>query len=275
MYRFFLLLFLVSMSAHAKLVTFGSDEVSVLIKYNQTEGSKDSVPTYLRFPRAIARIDNATMFLVKAASASGVQPDYREIEVRPRVNDGSQQVEVLLNDGTVVRLKLKITTNLEVPGSYDFEPKRVHEKSKATPTQNQGQIADLSIMRTILEGDTPTGFSKKYYSMSVYCSGSGPSAKLVRVFENDQFKIFQVEISNDSYKKSYLIKEENVVLKVRDLSRSPLIHVKSNVLTPIGKGQNRTTMTILADPTANINKMRICDLGDQVEVSELKTKLQK
>ena len=269
------ILFIASFSAEAKLVTFGADEISIAIKYQQMDGSKESVPTYLRFPRAIARVDNATMFSVKAASATGVQPDYRELELKPRVNEGTQRVEVLLNDGTVVRLKLRITTNADVPVSYDFEPKRVHEESKSSAIQGQVQIADLSLMRAILQGDTPQGFSKRSYSMSVSCSGNGPSARLLRVFEGSQFKVFQLEVSNGSSKKSFLIKEENITFKIRDLSRSPLIHVQNNLLNPIGKGQSSTIVTILSDPSTNVNKMRVCDLGDQVEVIEAKVKVQR
>ncbi len=265
------LIFTISFSAEAKLVTFGADEVSVAIKYEQAEGSRESVPTYFRFPRAIARVDNATMFSVKAASPTGMQPDYRELEVKPRLNEGSQRVEVLLNDGTVVRLKLRITTNADVPVSYDFEPKRVHEEIKATSAQGQVQIADLSVMRAIIQGETPSGFSKKGYSISVSCAGNGPSARLLRVFENSQFKGFQVEISNGSLKKSFLIKEENITFKTRDLSRSPLIHVQTNLLNP----RTTTVMTILADPSANINRMRICDLGEQIESVDVKAKVQR
>ena len=276
MYRIvFLLMFLLLPMASAKTVTFGMDEISISIRYGLIDGSKESIPTYLRFPRAIARIDNATMFSIKPASSTGLQPDYREIEIKPRVSEGSQRVEFLLNDGTVVRLRLKITVNPDIPVSYDFEAKRVHEKANSSLPQAQGQIADLSVMRTILEGGTPAGFSKKSYSMQISCSGNCPNANLLRVFENNQFKVFQVEISNDSTKKSFQIKEENVVLKVRDLSRSPLIHVKSNVLGPSGKGQNKTVMTIVTDPSANINKMRICDIGDQIESIETKSKVSK
>jgi len=275
MFRMILLMLFVGFGASAKTVTFGADEVSVSIRYVKSESSSETVPTYLRFPRAIARVDNATMFSVKAASASGVQPDYREIEVRPRVGEGSQKVEVLLNDGTIIRLKLNITANTDAPVSYDFEPRRTHEPSKTQNSQSQGQIADLSVMRTVLEGETPSGFSRKNLSMMVSCSGSGPNARLVQVLENSQFKIFQIEITNDSSKKSFVVREENVVLKTRDLGRSPLIHVRSNVLGPAGKGSSKTTMTILSDPSANINRMRVCDLGDQIEAFEVKPKAQK
>ena len=276
MYRIFLsILFCTSFAAEAKLVAFGADAVSISIRYELAEGAKESVPTYLRFPRAIARVDNATMFVVKAASSSGMQPDYRELEVKPRVSDGSQRVEVLLNDGTVVRLNLRITTNSDAPVSYDFEPKRVHEETKTSASQSQGSITDLSVMRSILEGNTPSGFAKRTYSMMVSCAGSGPSARLLRVFESSQFKVFQIEISNGSYKKAFLIKEENVVLKTRDLARSPLIHVKNNVLSALGKGKHTTIMTVLSDPTTNINRMKVCDLGDQIEAIEAKTKGQK
>lgn len=273
--KFILIVFLTAIGANAKTVTFGADEVSVLIRYVKSESSSETVPTFMRFPRAIARVDNASMFSVKAAGANGVQPDYREIEVRPRVGEGSQKIEVLLNDGTIIRLKLNITANTEAPVSYDFEPRRTHEATKSSNAQNQGQIADLSVMRAILEGETPAGFSKKNLSLMVSCSGNGPNARLVHVLENNQFKIFQIEILNDSSKKSFLIKEENVVLKTRDLSRSPLIHVRSNVLVPSGKGSSKTVMTVLSDPSANINRMRICDLGDQIEVLENKPKAQK
>lgn len=275
MFKFILLAFFTAAGAHAKTLTFGADEVSVAIRYVKSESSSETVPTFMRFPRAIARVDNASMFSVKAASANGIQPDYREIEVRPRVSEGSQKIEVLLNDGTIIRLKLNITANTEAPVSYDFEPRRTHEATKSPNAQNQGQIADLSVMRTILEGETPVGFSKKNLSLMVSCSGNGPNARLVQVLESNQFKIFQIEILNDSSKKSFLIKEENVVLKTRDLSRSPLIHVRSNVLGPSGKGSSKTMMTVLSDPSANINRMRICDLGDQIEVLEIKPKAQK
>ncbi|NUN06693.1 MAG: hypothetical protein HUU57_13140 [Bdellovibrio sp.] len=275
MIRIFLVFFVMPLLAEAKLVTFGANEVSLAIRYNLAEGSKESVPTYLRFPRAIARIDNATMFSIKATSSSGMQPDYREIEVRPRVTEGSQKVEVLLNDGTVVRLRLKITTDSDGATSYDFEPKRVHEESKSPSPQVQGQIADLSLMRSVIQGDSPVGFSKRFYGMPISCSGGGPRARLLRVLENGQFKIFQLEIVNDSFKRSFTIKEENVVFKNRDLSRSPLIHVTNNLLGPSGKGQNKSVMTILADPTANINRMKVCDLKEQIEAVEVKPKTQR
>lgn len=275
MYRILLAILIFPLWANAKVMTFGADEVSVAIRYSLTDGSNNSIPTYLRFPRAIARVDNATMFVIKAASSTGMQPDYRELEVRPRTSEGTQRVEVLLNDGTVVKLRLRITNNSEAPASYDFEAKRVHQESKATSQQTQGQIADLSVMRSVLQGETPQGFAKKSYGMSISCSGSAVQASLLRVFENDQFKVFQIEIVNDSYKKSYQLKEENVVFKVRDLGRSPLIHVTQNILGPRGKGQSKSVMTVLADPTVSLNKIRVCDLGDQIEVNEPKTKNQR
>ncbi len=265
----------ISFSASAKTITFGSDEISLPIRSTALTDSKESAPTYFRFPRAVARIDNATMFSVKATSSTGVQPDYRELELKPRTNNGSQRIEVLLNDGTIVKIKLTITENAEAPGSYDFEPKRVHESPKPSQPQAQGQIADLSIMRSVLEGDTPVGFSKKNYSLAVSCAGYGPKAKLVAVTENSAFKVFEIEFVNDSFKKPYLIREENILIKNRDLSRSPLIHVKNNILNPVGAGQNKTIVTILTDPSVNINRMKICDLGDQVEIYESKAKSQK
>lgn len=275
MLKYVLVSFLISICANARTVTFGADEVSVSIKYLKPDGGSETAPTFMRFPRAIARIDNASMFSIKAASANGVQPDYREIEVRPRVGDGTQKVEVLLNDGTVIRLRLIITVNPEAPVSYDFEPKRTHEPSKSQSSQSQGQIADLSIMRAILEGEIPQGFSRKNLSLMVSCSGSGPNARLVQVLESSQFKVFQIEMTNDSSKKSFVVREENVVLKTRDLGRSPLIHVRNSILGPAGKGTSKTTMTILSDPSANINRMRVCDLGDQIEIFEPKLKIQK
>ena len=269
MIRFVLGLLLLPLAAEAKTVTFGAEEVTVAVRFS-AEGGKESVPTYFRFPRAIARIDNATMFAVKAASAAGTQPDYRELELRPRVSEGNQRVEVLLNDGTVVRLRLKIVANADAPVSYDFAARRVHEEPKAPITQAQGQIADLAVMRSVLQGETPAGFSNRAYGTDISCAGAGPSAKLLRVFQNDQFKVFQAEIINDSSKKSYVFREENIVFKTRDLGRSPLIHLTTSVLSPQGKGQSKAVMTILADPSANMTKTRICDLGEQIELADPK-----
>lgn len=276
MYRLIFAFLMLPLFAEAKVVTFGADEVSLSVRYALVDGAKDSIPTYLRLPRAIARVDNATMFAVKAASSTGMQPDYRELEIRPRVSEGSQRIEVLLNDGTVVKLRLKITNSMDAPASYDLEARRVHQESKAaSSSQAQGQIADLSVLRAILQGEPPQGFAKRNYGIPVSCSGSGPRARLLRVYENEQFKVFQIEIWNDNYKKSFGLKEENIVFKTRDLSRSPLIHLTSSTLNPSGKGQSKSVMTILTDPSANINKMRICDLGEQVEVIDNKTKFQR
>lgn len=248
----------------AKQIEFDEREVSILIRYEVTDQRAGSNPTYLRFPRAISRVDNATKFSIKSASPAGTEPDYRELEVRPRFMEGVQKVEVLLNDGSVVRLKLKITQDLKAPSSYDFEPKRTLEDTK--DTTKPGQITDLNVLRSVLQGETPPGMRRHTYERELNCQAPSLGAVLKRTFESDLFKIYQIEISNESQSREYRFREENIILKGQNLARSPLYHVTSRVFSPRGSGRNRAVLTILADPSVVIWNASICKLGDQIEL---------
>lgn len=260
----FVCLMSISSIANARQVEFDDREVSISIKYEVTDPRSGPNPTFLRFPRAVSRVDNATKFVIKPATASGAEADYREIEIRPRFSTGMQKVEVLLNDGAVVRLKIGITEDARTPTSYDFEPKRVMEEVKES--NGSGQISELSVFRSVLEGATPAGMSRSNYERSVNCRTPSLSGFLKRTFESEQFKVYQIELINASSTREYRIREESIILKGQDLSRSPLFHVSSRTLAPRGKGQNRSTLTILSSPHVSISNANICDLGEQIEL---------
>jgi hypothetical protein len=269
-----LLLFLFScVSAFAKQIEFDEREVSIAIKYELTDPKNGPNPTFLRFPRAVSRIDNATKFFVKSASPPGADADFREVEIRPRFNDGVQKVEVLLNDGSVVRLRIKITEDPKTPTSYDFEPKRTLDEKKES--QGTREIADLSVMRAVLQEEVPAGMGKHWGGSEISCRGSGVSARVKQTFDNEQFKVFQIRITNDSRSKEFRFHEENIILRGQDMAMSPLYHVTNRALQPSGKGKSEAMLTILSSSKVLISKASICDVGDQIELIQSETKPRK
>ena len=265
--RLLILMLLLPISALGKQVSFGEEEVTVLIRWQVTDTGLGPDPTYLRFPRPIYRVDNVTLFDIKPAAPKGAEPDYRELEVRPRLEEGTQKVEVLLNDGSVVRLRMKISTDEGVPNSYDFEPKRAAD-SGATESKSGGgsSIVDLSVLRSVLQGEIPKGMNRRTYGMNLSCRGRDIDAVLLRTFESKAFKVYQIELTNSSSQKEYRVHEEQIVLKGRDVNRSPLIHVSPQVIVPKKKGAHKAILTILTDPSMSIWRAEVCNEGTQVQL---------
>ncbi|MGE3682706.1 MAG: hypothetical protein AB7G93_13355 [Bdellovibrionales bacterium] len=268
--RALFLVLLLPVNALAKQVTFGSKEVAIVVRYEVTDQRAGPNPTYLRFPRAISRVDNATLFAIKAASPQGQEPDFRELEVRPRYSQGSQKIEVLLSDGTVVRIRATISDKEGVASSYDFEPNRTVEQTSESGNA-KAPIQELEVMRQVLQGETPAGMRRKTFDQGIWCKPSGLSGRIKSGLESDAFKVFQIELRNESSKGEFRIHEENFIFKGRDLARSPLIHVSSRTLSPRRKGIDKATITVLTDPSVTTSRLSICDIADQIEVLNQKT----
>jgi hypothetical protein len=205
------------------------------------------------------------MFNIKASAPRGQQPDYRELEITPRQPTGSQLVEVLLNDGTVARLKLLISTASGIPTSYDLEPNRTTKTSDTSVSEMKVTIPEIEVMRKLLEGTVPEGMRKASFDQAIWCRPSGLYARLKSVVQGGQYKAFVIEFIADSRKSSFKIHEENFVLKGRDLSRSPLIHLTSRVISR--NAFKKSVVTMLTDPSVHISRVSVCDLADQVEVT--------
>ena len=269
MIKFFIFfaLIIISSLASAKDVFFGGGTAKVSIKWEMIDPLNPKLglrPTYLRFPKPVYRFDNVTLFSVEAAKGQNGQADFRELKVYPRKTSGDQQVEIVLQDRTVIRAYLTISKDDGVALSYDFRPEKIPSLESAN---DEKAISELDVIKLILSGKMPFGMKEKKLDSRLNCKGQGISARALRCIEGMDYKVFQVKISNSS-QNSYKILPHRIHLSTRDLAKPELKHIESETLA--GKGS--TILTILSDQYASISNASLCDLGSQLVVLEKEKK---
>lgn len=245
--------------ASAKDVFFGGGVVKVLVKWEMIDPLNPKLglrPTYLRFPKPVYRFDNVTLFSVEAAKGQNGQADFRELKMYPRKSAGSQQVEVILQDRTVIRAHLTISKEDGVALSYDFRPEKIPSPDAS---RDEKVISELDVMKMILSGQTPFGMKEKKMNSSLNCKGRALSAKVIRAIEGLDFKVFQLRISN-STQEIFKILPNRVHFTVRDLAKPELKHVESETIPKNGA----VILTILGDQSASISSAGLCEIGSQL-----------
>ena len=116
--------------------------------------AKGLKPTYLRFPKPVHRLDNASLFAVRPARVRNGNPDYRELVIYPRKVSGDSLVEIVLKDRTVIKVQMKISKQNHIPLSYNFRPQRVKDSkplSSKKPSVIKNGVSELSVLRGVLE----------------------------------------------------------------------------------------------------------------------------
>lgn len=264
MIKFCLFLSLIFPSlASAKDLFFGGSSIKVSIKWDMIDPLNPKLglkPTYLRFPKPVYRFDNVTLFSVEAAKGQNGQADFRELKIYPRKTVGTQQVEIVLQDRTVIRASLSISKDDEIALSYDFRPEKI--PSLDAPNDEKA-ISELDVIKMILLGHTPFGMSEKKLDSRLICKGRGVSARVLRSIEGMDFKVFQVKISNSS-QETLKILPSRIYFSGRDLAKPELKHIESEILSAKGS----VVLTILGDQGASIWKASLCDLGSQIVAVE-------
>lgn len=260
-YIFFALIF--PIFADAKDVYFGSGTTSILVKWEMIDHLNPKLglrPTYLRFPKPVYRFDNVTLFSVEAAKGKNGQADFRELKIYPRKTEGNQEVEIVLQDRTVIRANLSISKDDGLALSYDFRPEKI--PSSGSPNEERA-VSELDVMKTILSGHIPFGMKEKKMDSRLTCKGRSLSARSIRSIEGLGYKVFQVKISNSS-QDIFKFLPHRIYLAGRDLAKPELKHLENEIL--VAKGS--TILTILGDQDSSVWKSSLCDVGSQLVTQE-------
>ena len=267
----FMLIMAISISGNlrAEEVSFGKSVERVDIKWEQIDPSRPSLglkPTHLRFPKPVYRFDNVTLFRVQAARSKSGQSDYRELKIYPRKSHGEQQVEIVLQDRSVIKVLFQISKSKGVARSYDFKPERVGAKKRPRKVLSSNSSGEMGIMRAILQGQNVSGMSLKSLNNWVRCRGRGLSARVFKIYKGKGFKAFKVRIKNTSSWKTFKINPHEIRFTKRDISKPVLKHIDTEILKP----KKSLVLTMLGDVSTSIWKSRICDVGKQATLHKKK-----
>jgi hypothetical protein len=228
-----------SFSLQAKEIYYGSAPEFVTI----------SKETIFRFHKQVRTISQAHRFEIRPADVN--DPDYSMLSIRPRFSKGTTKVAFVLSDGSVVNLKLKIVKNKggNTEPFYDLKPKSMLiERSE----QSLPVLTVMDFMKSIDRDDNIVGYKRKVVSKKVSTGYiKGVSAKLVRVYTGKDYKGFVIELRNKYRTKSY--KTQLDELRFKSSNQSIISLVDDEILVPKGKGNHRTTLKVVAKPTASID----------------------
>ncbi len=245
--------------AKASVVYFGNGTKNISIKWEMIDPLNPRLglrPTYLRFPKPVYRFDNATLFSIEAAKGKNGQADFRELKIHPRRTKGSQQVEIVLQDRSIIRAKFTISKDDGLALSYDFRPEKIPNLNSKG---DEKFVSELDVMKSILLGQIPFGMKERKIGSRLNCSGRGVSATILRSIEGLGYKVFQVKLLNSS-KSDFKLFPHRIYFTRRDLSKPELKHLESEVL----KSKGSSVITILGDPGSSIWRAKLCDQNSQL-----------
>lgn len=257
----FILIVLTSMSAFSKDLRFSDRKLFVPIKWEMIDPINPSLglkPTFLRFTKPVYRFDNITLFSLQAVSSRGSSSDYREFKILPRKSQGTQTVEIQLQDRSLLTVEFSISQEESLPLSYDFKP----EKIPSASDNDKKVFTDMLVMKAVLLGKNLFGFEKKNTKRSYNCESREVIASLQSHLVGHEFSIIQVKVKNVG-KATFNFVPQKVFLKNRDFSKTELKHFESELLAP----KKEVTVTIVLDNKARPESLEICKLGVQLKRS--------
>ena len=109
---------------------------------------------------------------------------------------------------------------------------------------------------------------KKNVNQKIKCNGYELKARLFRVIENKDFKIYQLKIKNISSWKRLKVMPHSIFFQKRDLNQPILKHISSEIIEP----KKSIILTLLVDRYAKMKEARVCDMGSQVILINAKKK---
>ena len=267
----FLIIFL-PICTIGKEVHFGSGQSEIKIRWEMLDPvnpEKGLKPTYLRFSKPVHRFDNASIFEVKPARVRNGSPDFREIVLYPRKSSGQRNVEIVLQDRTIIRVKIIISKQSHVPLSYDFRPQRVGKKLRSFSVQtSQSGESELDIMRSVLEGRIASDVRRKNVNQLIRCKGHNLNGNLFRIYENKHFKVYQIRLRNTSGWRRFKLIPHNMYFRKRDITKPVLKHVDNEIIA----ARKSVILTLLGDRSTSLRGAKICDVGSQAILINAKKK---
>ena len=133
----------------ARQVYFGSETESVTVAYG--------APTLFRFPSEVKTISQAQKFKIEPANSE--QPNYALLSVTPRFTTGSSDVAFILGDGTVIKVRIRITAQAipeKTDSIFDFKSKEsLIDSGEGKPGGTV--MSEFELMRAMLRGDQVVG----------------------------------------------------------------------------------------------------------------------
>ena len=248
----------------AKTVYFGKSELKITIPFTDTDGDLVSEPLTLVFPKEVKAVKNKSLFIVGPEDKG--DPDYTRLTIVPMLKSGHQRVSFTMVDGHTIRVHARIVKKRQV---FDSEIKFLPRAILDNKNTRKVKLTDLDILRARLGGKKLLGFETKKLNKTVRCGLWNITAKLKRVDQNNETKVYQIELLSRSKKYKYHLNIEEIYFKGQDLNRSIVVHTNNHLLNPKKYGgNNKATLTIVTDSTTNIGDGRICKLGEQLIQTE-------
>lgn len=229
---FLILLALYSQNADAKTIYFGNEATAIRVSAG--------MPTLLRFPKEVKNILRGDRFTIKPASEES--PNYSVLSIEPRFSSGSSEVLFLLADGQTISLKITIVSkDISASTNYIFEP-REESDSKEDVEENKSTTGEVDLLKQIIRGDKPIGYSVTDLSREI--ENEGPiKIKLVRLYQSNQFTGYVFKLKNESYKKEIQIDVRNLAIGKPNLAI--LSQIDEATLSKDGKLGSETYLRVV------------------------------
>lgn len=240
-----MLLFSLVYRAEAKTIYFGSETETITLGYGGA--------TLFRFPSEVKTITQAKRFDIQPANSD--QPSYSLLSVTPRFSQGSSNVVFLLNDGSIIKTRLVIVSQMlpeKIDSIYDFKNK---ETLIATGQDQKtgSNLSELELMKAMVRGDNVAGYEVKNLIRTIQPGFKGVDTKLVRIYTGNQFNGYVFEISNLTKNQKLQIQVQNLMLG--DPNLALLSTVDASVIGPEGSETAKTYVRIVAKSTSIYNQL--------------------
>lgn len=247
MYRFGLFSVLFLFSAHpvqARTVLFGTTTEPISVLYGEE--------TIFRFQTSVMSITKASRFIIQPVNQE--TPDYSVLSVKPRFSRGSNDVNFILSDGKVVRVKLTVRKQ-KAPGNadsiYDFRSKATligsSDKGPAAPA-----ISELQLMRSMITGQEVSGYTVRHMNQEVKTGMNGVSGRLKSLYVGSEFTGYIFILKNVTKSHTYLVRVPN--LAFGNPNTALLGNIDNATLEPI-EGKNIAVFRVVAKSTTAPEKL--------------------
>ncbi len=231
---------LIPNGAHARTLYFGSETETVTLLAGNA--------TLFRFPGEVRTISQASRFEI--SPANGDQPNYALLSIRPRFSFGSTNVVFILADGTTIKTKLVVVSNVipeKTDSIYDFK-----SKESLMGNEDEGKagssLSELALMKAMIRGDQVTGYEVKNLTRTLSPGFKGVETRLVRIYTGNQYNGYIFELTNTTQAQRLFINVQNLVLG--DPNVAILSSVDHSILEPEGSEKSKTTLRIVAKPSS-------------------------
>lgn len=231
--------------ALAQILYFGSETETINLLAGNT--------TLFRFPGEVRTISQASRFEI--TPANGDQPNYSLLSIRPRFSFGSSDVVFILADGTTIKTKLVVVSNMNPEKTdliYDFKSKEslmnADDEGKAGSS-----LSELALMKAMIRGDQVIGYEVKNLIRTLSPGFKGVDTKLVRIYTGNQYNGYVFELTNTTQDQRLFVNIQNLVLG--DPNVAILSSVDHPILNPKDSKNNKTYLRIVAKSSSLYNQL--------------------